>query len=610
MNLHQKKQPGKGTSVTADPSRAGFHLPQSESQLPIPGQEVFTPAERADARAAILFPPRRFPNDEVAPTAKPRAAVGAGFQRRAGAVESFGGTLDDPWRPRGDAFTRSNGEPVQTKETLVARRPGSRARSGGAGTGRPQTPTDRVLSGSLSRAQLAALPARPGSLTQTGLLLLGVPLGGLAERTDWLTRSAALAWVAGIRVGCQLCKGTGSYDDDDGEDLIRCPRCDGCGLGRDRGLSVAACGRPALAMTADGTVGLIALRCRDRACPRCQRLRAVERAAELCIAMQSCPSCQGSGNTDDGPCQDCGSRGSVPWNWSFATLTIPKAHQTERDCRATLAEVLGSWRNMTSSRTALGREFRARYHGGVRSLEVVYRESGEIVKYPGGRTHTVEYSGWHVHLHVLLDKRSDAPSDTDAWLRREWCLLVGGAHAGQCIRDVERGDTGVAVELAKYVAKPLSQTMSLTVGRELFRAIHGKRMLEGFGRWRSWRALAWRPKPALLIGPALGTLLRHLDGDCPPPRDFVGTPDGKLLHWDAARANPVAVFEGHVGGERVSLEVGGHRAWRLLSDGGTHDGIVTELAARELESPKWDRQPFLWSKIAGWDSSTKSSPPP
>ena len=515
--------------------------------------------------------------------------------------------------PERVVFPRDPRRPVQTRETPgVPTPPRQSSRGAGRLTAGLREPT-------LSPTELAALPVRPGSWAALGVRELGCDPNAIADATDWQARARALKWAAGVQLPCRTCKGTGRHDD--GEELVPCPSCDSTGLGRDRGRAIAMCGRPALAMTTGGMVGMVGLRCRDRACPRCQRLRAIERAAELKEAMAVCPACEGSGSVraepeesvigeglpEDGlpvahsekvPCRACGSRGEVPWRWQFATLTVPKVHATERDCRASLEVVLDAWRQLTRKSHALGREFSARFHGGVRSIEVVYRARGDEVRYPGGRVHVVKMTGWHVHVHALVETTGDVDDDeARGWLVQQWLALTGGSPRGQCVRAVERGDTGCAVELCKYVAKPLSMDMSATVGRELFSALHGRRLLEGFGRWRGWRKLAKKPSPSLLIGPSVGALLGRMHGDVPNPvRSFLGTVEGKRLLADERRDNPRAIFEGHVEGTRWTIEMPAEDAWGLLRTGHPYAAVPEQVRARGLDPPAWERDPFMWSR--------------
>ncbi len=515
----------------------------------------------------------------------------------------------------GDAFTTRQGQkrgPVQTKElAVVLGGPHGAAPAGGRADARTADHRPHAWPvGTLSRIERFALPVRPRSWAALAVRELGLSMPELVAASDHEARVRALGWCQGLVT-------------------------DG---GRDRGKAVARCGRPAVAMTHTGHLGLVALRCRDRACPRCQRLRAIERAAELREAMAGCPVCMSTGKVrttsspideldelDQGPetnhepsteqCRACSGRGSVPWRWQFATLTVPKVHASRRGARETVSYVLDRWRELTTKRYALGREFHERYFGGIRSVEVVYREAGTVIRYPNGREHVVELTGWHVHVHALLDPRPGSVASSD-WLVARWCELTGGVSAGQLVKDVERGDTGVAAELAKYVAKPLSMAMDRAVGRELFTAIHGRRLLEGLGRWRSWRKLAERDKPSLLVGPSLHGLRARMAGDIGNPLRNVApeTPAaGRELIADLARKNPRAIFEGHVAGERVVADLGAAEVWRLLRSGNAYAEVPAEVSRRNLEPVPWERNPFVWSRATidtCPDCSTKSPPSP
>lgn len=520
----------------------------------------------------------------------------------------------------GTGIDRAQIAHVQTIETAgVVTGAGASRGAARARKRTPHTQTAQTLAGAAvptySARELAAHPWSQHT-DSLGASLLGIDRDAITDASDYEARVRALDWVDGLRLTCRRCKGSGFTASDVGDwhpVQERCAGCGGTGEGRNRGLAVAVCGRPTVAITASGHAGIISQRCRDRACPRCQRLRAIERAAELAEAMTSCPTCMGDGAVDSGgPCSDCGSRGHVPWRWHFLTLTVPKVHASRRDCKETIDTVLESWRALTRKSHAVGREFGHRFMGGVRSLEVVYRKRGEEIRYPGGRVHVVAMTGWHVHLHVILDvressckpklnaerKRASCGCAPMRWVIDEWCNITGAVPAGQHGRPVERNDTGVASELCKYIAKPLSQKMERHVGRELFQALHGRRCLVGFGRWRSWRKLATKTGASLLVGPRLDDLTSRVLGE--PPKDpvpnFVGTPDGRQMLRDARAASPLAVFEGSVDGVRFVAEISARQVWHALKTGEPMTIVSAAVAERGLDPPAWDRKPFAWSK--------------
>ena len=204
-------------------------------------------------------------------------------------------------------------------------------------------------------------------------------------------------------------------------------------------------------------------------------------------------------------------------------------------------------------------------------------------------------TGWHVHVHALLDVRGDVDEDrARGWLVEQWLEVGGGSSRGQHVKAVERGDTGCAVELCKYVAKPLSQAMAPEVGRELFHALHSRRLLEGMGRWRGWRKIVDHDNASLLIGPSVGGLLARMHGQGPNPV-----------------RNPIAIFEGYIAGEKWTVQTSAADAWELVSTGRPHASVPAEVRARGLSPPEWERDPFLWSRcrLGPWDSSTNSSRP-
>jgi hypothetical protein len=59
-------------------------------------------------------------------------------------------------------------------------------------------------------------------------------------------------------------------------------------------------------------------------------------------------------------------------------------------------------------------------------------------------------------------------------------------------------------QCAKYITKPFE--LPEQRARELFKAVHARRMVEGFGQWRGWKK--WVPEPE---NPYAGAVFAHVD---------------------------------------------------------------------------------------------------
>lgn len=255
--------------------------------------------------------------------------------------------------------------------------------------------------------------------------------------------------------------------------------------GRNRGVAIATCGRPAAAYAADGAAGLVCLRCRDRACPPCQARRASE-LAERMVRMRS----------------------SFQGRWVFVTLTKRKMPARAEDADAAVSKVLDAWREVFNLKYASGRYIAALCEGGIRALEVTARARGE--KNADGTS--VRFFGWHAHLHALVRLREGVTlDDLREAVTSEWCRVVDADPRMQVFKVA---DDNLTRYICKYVVKPLGKKIGRGQGRELFGAIHGRRMLEGFGLFRSWKlyAPAVERDPMLIACHSLG----ELAGDAPP----------------------------------------------------------------------------------------------
>lgn len=324
------------------------------------------------------------------------------------------------------------------------------------------------------RAYRAAV-ATPGSRMFYALASLGMDAQRAELEAYTEQRSRALQWVAGIVTKS----------------------------GRDRAVAISSCGRPQACMYG-GEACIGAQRCRDRACPRCARLRSKELAAELRQVADKHRE-----------------RGRVLW---FVTLTQPKP-ETD-DPVVSLASSRDAWRRLTNKKTAIGRKFHSLFSGALRATELTWSPAGAKRK-DGSR---VPYSGWHAHFHCVVEGGNRAAL---RWLLSTWAELVDGSTWAQ---DAQLADDARIGQLCKYIVKPL-ECCPIHLARRLFEALHGKRMLQGVGSWKGWR----------------DEVVRELE----PPLLWSDTPLPDLLDMyscKATRDDGVVTFAGYVGQELVVVD--------------------------------------------------------
>jgi hypothetical protein len=342
----------------------------------------------------------------------------------------------------------------------------------------------------------------------------GVDVLGLALDSWSVERARAVGWVAGLRTRPRRKRNA------DGE-LV-----DGS-EGIDRGLRVAMCGRLMLARETqpDGRTdwGLAHDRCRDRGCPRCMATLQRNRAARLRdFAAPHMAACL------------------------FVTLTQPKLPIEDERAGEAADRVLGRDRDGVDTghgyralwRGSSGRFMRLFFQGGVRALEVVLAKAGTVRR--DGTV--VEVTGWHAHIHQLLQVTTpdgDACAKAWRWVRRRlrsldgderasardevrrlesigrslhkltprivageavpnewrelarrvvlarWLAVCVGAKASA--QDVQAADADRVGQVTKYVTKPF-ELRDGRRARELFIALESRHAIRSWGTWRSWAA--------------------------------------------------------------------------------------------------------------------------
>jgi len=270
--------------------------------------------------------------------------------------------------------------------------------------------------------------------------------------------------------------------------------------GRDRGRAVRNCAKPYAALLPDGRIAVVPRSCRDRACPRCMHIRAVR-----------------LGHTLRGACEMRIEKGA---KLLFVTLTQPKRHYMAEGASGAVTRILKSFARLTRTSSRKRNErFREIVSGGVRSLEAVWSGQGKKHWLPprpdrGEKrkswlkrrrlSHVVQFSGWHAHLHCVFEIAPDEdPAEFEAELRSVWAWASEGSDP-RAACNVQALKLEAVGQCTKYITKPFE--LPEKRARELFKAVHARRMVEGFGEWRSWRS--WVPEPE---NPYEGAVFAHVD---------------------------------------------------------------------------------------------------
>jgi len=288
--------------------------------------------------------------------------------------------------------------------------------------------------------------APKGTPDRLGLLLLGFVPETEDERSDTALRAKALQWVQGLVTD----------------------------KGRDRGNAVMGCGRLVPAIGANtGGVAFVRIACKDRACPACARRRARKTGWE---ARQAFEHRQAQWAAVSSLAEALSYPVRSP-EFVFFTLTQRKRPRAHESAREAIDRLKASWRRLTNTKSKAGRVFKMLCPGGMRAMEVTWSAAG------GG--------GFHPHLHCVGEL---APGVTlehfRSFVLSVWCTGSDAEAFGQDFRPLCETSIG---QLAKYATKPLEDIAgSPDIARELFAALHGARLCEGFGAWKSWRK--WVPE--------------------------------------------------------------------------------------------------------------------
>jgi len=325
-----------------------------------------------------------------------------------------------------------------------------------------------------------------GSLDRTALQFLRVDVSRLEGAAATTHRRAVAAALAGVRTSSTK----------------KNPH------GVSRGALIRRCSRQH-AVKVGASFDVEPLCCRQRPCPCCSRARARRNALAVDKAVRA-------------------RRALTSAAFLFATLTQVKHPSWEESPRQAVHRLHSSWRELTNSKTATGREFHRLFAGGLRTTETTWSPKGASREHGG----FVAYDGYHAHLHLIIEVRRGVDSaEAAGWIQREWMRIAGSEPQGQVVRparfseldDLTSDEKSDAHQLCKYVSKPLEDVSDKpAILRALFSGIHGVRLLAAFGEWqgRAGVRLGWRelgeerdpsegPPEPRWMGPTIGKLMDY-----------------------------------------------------------------------------------------------------
>lgn len=234
--------------------------------------------------------------------------------------------------------------------------------------------------------------------------------------------------------------------------------------GQPRAVRVAGCGAVRVALQGAKS-GWALTRCKDRCCPHCVRIKSSTESAML----------RRWADTRSNPIV-------------FITLTQTKRPAQEESARQAIDRLRGHWRNLVNTKTKRGREIASLAAGGLRAIEITWSQKGWNAK----RTHYVKESGWHAHLHILIELRPGVkPGDLFGVIARGWLGLTGASPAAQNFQIATDENYG---QVTMYCVKPFDVGVSGARFREVIGAVEGLRANQGWGSWKGWRREVENPR--------------------------------------------------------------------------------------------------------------------
>lgn len=179
----------------------------------------------------------------------------------------------------------------------------------------------------------------------------------------------------------------------------------------------------------------------------------------------------------------------------FPTLTQIKQPIEHETAKQAYARLMSARREMMNTGSKAGRELRQYLKGGIWCVELAWSYRGK--KHRDGSV--VAFSGWHPHLHGLLELTDPDPALVDrlgrqrarevwsrmasAALRRAWIRLNPEAsYIAQQVEDVDAARVG---QVTKYVLAPF-EIAAPSRSREAAIVLAKRRTHDAFGDWRGW----------------------------------------------------------------------------------------------------------------------------
>lgn len=405
-------------------------------ETPRSGSSGARAGSRLDSDASTIRGPR--------PTIMCRTALPertAGSAQRCSSARSAGvkNTVESPLLVR--SLSADRGPAVHTVETPDAPYAGSTPLPGCPGI--PPTTSSIGATGDDWRRGRALAPwecwaASDDAAGMCREFLLGAPHGIdpdlLAHGSRMVDREKALRWVDALPT-------RGGLD--------RSHRIQECGW-------MEVCVRPP-GVDSDLEVGYRQRFCRDRACPACAVIRSVTIRDQLREHLVE----RESGESGDR---------------LFVGLTHPKFPVDAESPGHAVTRALKEWAKLRKRRP-----FQRSVAGYVRAVECVWIARGW--KHPkGGRPYFVKGSGWHAHLHIMLELEPGVcPWRFEAWCRTAWKEIAGASDLGMDFHDFS--DAKIP-ELAKYITKPFE--LPERYAPTFFREMAGRHLIYGGGTWKHY----------------------------------------------------------------------------------------------------------------------------
>lgn len=354
---------------------------------------------------------------------------------------------------------------------------------------------------------------------------------------------------------------------------------------------IKGCGDPVAVWCADGRIAWQHLWCRDRACYACARSRSRRIAQSLRAACESKPEA----------------------SLHFVTLTRPR--RKGEDAPRALREWHRAWEALRHTKT-----WTRVVNGGVRTIEITYSAGHKKAKH--------RFAGWHAHAHILLEiddngVREDCPACEGSRKQRDglrchtccsattmsdgqmpsalrelvtaWVAIVEGNVKAQCAVPLNRDNVG---QLAKYLTKLWE--LPADKARELFAAVDGARIVEGFGTWRKYKRMG-----AVETTPhgwfSSGVKLRDIEANPDTQVEFASTMPGVRLEPLAQSGATLRVCNAaslDIGTGKISRRLHGRlarvaqrdgAAWRPVVPVATLPGRMVLDALRRDARPVWER---------------------